>query len=280
MRRFSREEILERLKAKINKRQPIIAGDAGLGIIGKMQEAAGIDLIMACGTGPFRMDGIPSFVGHMAYGNCNRITLDLVDILVNRLTDTPVIAGVGAGDPFTDISYQMETLCYHGASGITNVPTLGGKKKGVLLGLVRADIEANGFGFEREVHMIRCCRERDIFSAAYAFEEEQVRMLVQAGADMIVLHVGETDGGPDGFETITVSEAAEKIQTMYMAAVKENPDIIVLCHGCPPNDTESVEECMRLTSVHGFIGASVMDKIPVEKELASVVHAFKATRLR
>lgn len=47
MKRFSREEMLERLKAKINRRQPIIAGGAGLGIIGKMQEAAGIDLIMA-----------------------------------------------------------------------------------------------------------------------------------------------------------------------------------------------------------------------------------------
>lgn len=280
MKQMERKEILKRLTLKIKAGKPVIAGGAGLGIVAKMQEAAGIDMIMAYNTGPYRMDGVPSFVGHMPYGNCNRVTLELVDILANRLTDTPVIAGAGAGDPFLDIPYHIEALCRRGASGITNVPTVGGKKAGAIKGPVRDDMEWNGFGFKREAEMIRYCRKRDIFSVAYAFDEEQVRTLVQAGTDIIAPHVGGTAGGMTGFEAVSVEEAADKIQRMYMAAVQENPDIIVLCHGGPLKDAKTVEECMKLTDIHGFIGASALERIPVENELTKIVSAFKATHLR
>lgn len=280
MRRFAREEILEKLHTKIENHSPIIAGGAGLGIVAKMQEAGGIDLIMAYNTGPYRMDGTPSFVGHMSYGNCNDVTLKLIDVLANRLTHTPIVAGVGAGDPFLDVPYHIETLCYHGASGITNVPTLGGRKRGSLQGPVRDDMEVNGFGFDRETEMIEYCRKRDILTVAYAFEEEQVQRLVQAGADIISPHVGGTAGGLTGFSAISVEEAADKINAMYLAAVKENPEVIVLCHGGPLKDAESVRQCMSMTEVHGFIGASTLERIPVENEIAHVVGEFKATHLR
>lgn len=280
MRNFARKEILMRLRAKIDMGRPVIAGGAGLGIVGRMQEEAGIDLVMAYNTGPYRMDGNPSFVGHMAYGNCNETTLRLVDILANSLSHTPIVAGVGAGDPFLNIPRHIETLCYHGASGITNVPTVGGKGVGALQGPVRDDMEANGFGFDREVRMIRYCRQSGILTVAYAFETEQVKKLVQAGVDIIAPHVGGTAGGLTGFKSQPLEEAAKRIQKMHEAAIKENPDIIVLCHGGPLENPESVKKCMELTKLHGFIGASTLERIPVEKELLDVIGRFKRTRPR
>jgi len=280
MRQICRNEIIKALHEKIRQKRLVIAGGAGLGIVAKMQEAAGIDLIMAYNTGPYRMDGTPSFIGHMSYGNCNRVTMELVDILVNQTESVPIIAGVGAEDPFLDLSDHIEQLCYRGVSGITNVPTIGGRHKGSLQGPVALDMEANGFGFAKEVEMIRYCRNRNILTAVYAFETEQVRQMVQAGADIIAPHVGGTAGGLTGFAALSVEAAADKISRMYQAAVSENPDVIVLCHGGPLKDPESVRRCIELTGVQGFIGASALERIPVERELAKVVRGFKKTQLR
>ena len=280
MKSAERKTILKTLHNKIARGEPVIAGGAGWGIIAKMQEAAGIDLIMAYNTGPYRMDGNPSLIGHMPYGNCNEVTLDLLKKYTTAVQHTPVVAGVGAADPLLDIRTHLRLLKKYGASGVTNVPTVGGRTHGGLRGPVREELERSGFGFGKEMDMLKYCRTQDVLTVAYAFEEEQIRRLVgEVGVDIIAPHVGGTAGGVTGFKSESIEEASERIGEMFEIAIKENPEVIVLCHGGPLKDPLSVQRCLDLTGVHGFIGASTIERIPVENSLFRIMSDFKNVKV-
>lgn len=275
--RFTREQINKTLQNKIAHKEPIIIGGAGLGIIAKCADRAGIDLIMAYNTGPFRMDGLLSFVGYMPYGDCNDITLTLGDQILGRVEKTPVIAGVGVADPYRKFKRNVQRMLEKGFSGITNVPTVGGAWSGEF----RRDLEANGMGYAQEVKMIGYCAKNDIFTVAYCFDKEQIRAMAGAGADIVSPHVGGTAGGSIGFVGFgDMDRAVEKIQTMYEAAVSENPNVMVVAHGGPLNTSEAVSICLERTKVHGFIGASAFERIPVEESIVETVRRFKALSIR
>lgn len=276
MAQFSRKEIKNRLYEKIRGFQPIIVGGAGLGIIAKTANRAGIDLIMAYNTGPFRMDGLVSFLGYLPYGNCNEITVEMADRILRGVNDTPVIAGVGVADRNIRFERYVDKMIDLGYSGITNVPTASGAWSGPF----RTQLEANGYGFEKELELIRYCDRQDIFSVAYTFDIEQVRRMVGAGVDIISPHVGGTSGGMIGFsDAVSMDEAIDKINEQYEAAIAENPDIIVLGHGGPLESPEMVQCLFDRSMVHGFIGASSFERIPVEKALVDTVHRFRETRI-
>ena len=105
--------------------------------------------------------------------------------------------------------------------------------------------------------------------------------MIQAGVDVIGARAGATSGGSCGFEdTYSMEEACERTQEMYEMAGKENPDIIFTCHGGPFEGPKEVQECFNRTDVHGFIGASSMERLPLEKAIMETVREFKALRLR
>lgn len=274
---FTRKEINDRLRKKIAERQPIIVGGAGLGVVAKTANRAGIDLIMAYNTGPFRMDGMVSFVGYLPYGDCNQITIDLADQVLRGVVETPIIAGVGVADRNVRFERYVDQMIDLGYSGITNVPTAAGAWSGPF----RKQLEANGFGFNKEVELIRYCDKQDIFSVAYAFDVEQVKAMVDAGVDAISPHVGGTSGGAVGFtNVVSMDYTIEQINRLYEAAVSENPNVIVFGHGGPLDSPEAVQTLFDRSPVHGFIGASSFERIPVEQALIRTVQDFKATRIR
>lgn len=276
LKQFTRQIIREQLQEKVKRREPIIIGGAGIGLVAKMEDRAGIDLIMAYNTGPFRMDGHPSCIGYLAYGDSNGITLQLGRTLLPVVENTPVIAGIGAADPYRDIDMLIDQMMSMGFSGITNVPTAGAYD-----GRFRHRIDTAGVGYPEEIKLIRKCSEKDIFTVAYAYTPDEVKAMIQAGVDVIGAHVGATSGGTCGFEdTYSMEEACERTQEMYEMAVKENPDIIFTCHGGPFEGPKEVQECFNRTDVHGFIGASSMERLPLEKAIVETVREFKALRLR
>jgi predicted TIM-barrel enzyme len=273
---FSRAAILARLRRKIAAREPIVLGGAGIGLVAKVIDRAGIDIIMAYNTGPFRMDGHGSLAGYLAYGDANAITLELASKILPVVENTPVIAGIGAADPYRGIDAFISTIMTAGFSGVTNVPTAG-----IYDGNFRKQIDSTGLGYPKEIELIGKCRARDIFTIAYAFNEDEARGMAEAGADVIGAHVGLTTGGMIGSNhSVDIEEACRRTEAMRRAAVAARPDIIVVAHGGPFDDPESVQACFDRVDVHGFLGASSIERLPVEIALRQTVAAFAGLKLR
>ena len=278
MRQFTRTEISERLRAKIRNHQPLLMGGAGIGLIAKVADRAGIDVIMAYNTGPMRMDGHGSFAGYLAYSDSNAVTLELGRKLLPVVENTPVVAGIGAGDPYRPIDRLITEMIDMGFSGIINVPTAG-----VYGGPMRTHIDYTGLGYPKEVDLIRMCHERDIFSIAYVFTPDEAVMMTEAGADVIAAHVKYTIGGMVAAKEDVAPDldsACQMTEAMCQAARSVRPDVILVSHGGPFNDPPSVQYSYDHTSVHGYMGASSIERIPVEVAITNVVKEFLALKIR
>ncbi len=276
MRQFTRAEIHDRLRAVLAEGRPIIVGGAGIGLVAKAAERGGIDLIMVYNTGPFRMAGHGSLAGYLAYGDSNAMTLELGREILNAVAATPVLGGIGAADPFRDSGRLLDEMLAAGFSGITNVPTAG-----LYDGAFRRHIDAAGLGYPREVGLIRMCRARDVFTLAYAFSPDDARAMAEAGADIVGAHVGLTSGGWIGAKTALDPEAAcVATQEMVEAARAVRPDVLVVAHGGPFEDPPSVRQVLETTDVVGYLGASSIERLPVERAVSEVVQEFKALPLR
>jgi predicted TIM-barrel enzyme len=251
-------------------------GGAGIGLIAKAADRAGIDILMAYNTGPFRMDGHGSLAGYLAYGDANAITLQLGRQVLSVVENTPVIAGIGAADPYRDINRLIDELMALGFSGITNVPTAG-----LYDGVFRRHIDDTNLGYPEEVELIRRCNDRGIFTVGYVFSPEESQAMADAGVDIVGAHVGLTSGGLIGAaHVLALDQACAKVEEMCRAARDVRPDIIVVAHGGPFEDPQSVQVAFDRTSVDGYLGASSIERIPVERAVKSVVEQFQALQLR
>lgn len=271
----TRLAILGRLRDKISSGIPIIGGGAGTGISAKCEEAGGIDLIVIYNSGRFRMAGRGSLAGLLPYGNANEIVKDMAKEVLTAVRHTPVLAGVCATDPFMIREHLLDELKQLGFAGIQNFPTVG-----LIDGVFRANLEETGMGFSLEVDCIRAAHERDMLTTPYAFEPSQATALTQAGADIIVAHMGLTTNGSIGAQTaLTLDDCVERVGQISEAAHRVRDDVIVLCHGGPiamPEDAAYVLQ--RVESIDGFYGASSMERLPTETALTKQVQAFTSIR--
>ena len=275
MRQFTRTEIQERLRAHIEAKEPIVMGGAGIGLVAKVADQAGIDIIMAYNTGPFRMDGHPSLAGFLALADANGIVLDLGRRILPVVNDTPVVAAVLAGDPTRDMGHLITEMMNMGFSGIT-----AGPMARVYTGKFLDLIEEGDMGYTKEVELIRICHERDIFTVAYVFSPEEAREMTEAGADIVAPHVYTTSGGMAGVKSVlSLDYACELTEAMCVAAREIRPDVILVSHGGPFKDPESVQYCFDHTTVHGYLGASSVERIPIENAITNVVKEYKALKL-
>lgn len=273
---FTRQQILERLKKRIDAGEPIIGAGAGTGISAKCEEAGGVDLIVIYNSGRFRMAGRGSLAGCLPYGDANAIVMDMAKEVLTIVKETPVLAGVCGTDPFRQMEKFLVEIRDIGFSGVQNFPTVG-----LYDGLFRQNLEETGMGFGLEVEMIRIARELDLFTSPYVFTEDEARQMAQAGADVVVAHMGLTTKGSIGAATaVSLEEAAQRVQAISDAAKEVNPDIIVLCHGGPISEPEDAEFVLQNTvGVHGFYGASSMERLPTEKAITENMQRFRAIRI-
>lgn len=276
MRQFARHEIHARLRATMDRGEPLIIGGAGIGLVAKAAERGGIDVLMVYNTGPFRMAGHGSLAGYLAYGDSNAMTMELGREILNVVDDTPVIGGIGAADPFRNVDQMIDAMVAAGFSGITNVPTAG-----LYSGTFRSHIDATGLGYPEEVKLIARCRERDVFTLAYAFSPAEAAAMAEAGADVIGVHVGLTSGGWIGAEqTLDLDGACAATQAMLEAAKAARSDVLIVAHGGPFEDPATVARVFATTDVVGYLGASSIERLPVERAVSGVVREFKALRPR
>ena len=271
MAKFTRQQILDRLNAKIRSGRPIVGGGAGTGLSAKCEEAGGIDLIVIYNSGRYRMAGRGSLSGLMPYGNANDIVLEMAREVLPVAQHTPVLAGVNGTDPFCIFDHFLEQLKAIGFAGVQNFPTVG-----LIDGVFRQNLEETGMGFGLEVDMIRMAHEKDMLTTPYVFSEEDAVAMTEAGADVIVCHLGLTTGGNIGADTAkTLDDCVDYINVWSAAALKKRRDVIVLCHGGPismPDDAEYVLK--RCPDCNGFYGASSMERLPTEKALTAQTKEF------
>jgi len=271
MARFTRQQILDRLNAKIRSGQPIVGGGAGTGLSAKCEEAGGIDLIVIYNSGRYRMAGRGSLAGLMPYGNANDIVMEMAREVLPVTRHTPVLAGVNGTDPFCIFDHFLDQLKAVGFAGVQNFPTVG-----LIDGIFRQNLEETGMGFGLEVDMIRLAHEKDMLTTPYVFSEDDAIAMTEAGADLIVCHLGLTTGGNIGADTAkTLDDCVDYINAWSEAALKKRRDVIILCHGGPismPADAEYVLK--RCPACNGFYGASSMERLPTEKALTAQTKEF------
>ena len=273
MPRFERSDLLAKFRNMIAKRQPIIGGGAGTGLSAKCEEAGGIDLIVIYNSGRYRMAGRGSLAGLMAYGNANEIVLDMAREVLPVVQRTPVLAGVNGTDPFMIRDHFLDQLKALGFSGIQNFPTVG-----LFDGIMRRNLEETGMGYGLEVDLVRAAREKDMLTTPYVFSADEAAAMTKAGADIIVAHMGLTTGGAIGAETSAkLADCPAIIGSWAEEARRINKDVIVLCHGGPISSPEDASYVLRNTDgIHGFYGASSMERLPTEIALTEQTKKFKA----
>ena len=269
---LSRDALLKKFNDMISRGEPIIGGGAGTGLSAKCEEAGGIDLIVIYNSGRYRMAGRGSLAGLLAYGNANEIVMDMAKEVLPVVKHTPVLAGVNGTDPFCQFDKFLGDIKATGFSGVQNFPTVG-----LIDGKFRANLEETGMGYALEVEMIRKAHEKDLLTTPYVFSREDAIAMTEAGADILVPHMGLTTGGNIGAETATtLDDCVEMINDWAKAAKAVRPDIIVLCHGGPiatPEDAQYILD--RCPDCDGFYGASSMERLPTEVALKATTEAFK-----
>ncbi|KAI0370875.1 hypothetical protein BV20DRAFT_1018003 [Pilatotrama ljubarskyi] len=269
----SREEALARLRATIAQGRMILGAGAGIGLTAKFVEKGGADIIVIYNSGRFRMAGAGSLAGLMPYGDANAIVVDMAKEVLPVVQNVPVLAGVCATDPFRSMPRFLRELQALGFSGVQNFPTVG-----LIDGTFRQNLEETGMSYAKEVEMVLEARELGLLTTPYVFNVEEAEAMARAGADVVVVHMGLTTSGSIGARTsVTLDECVRRIQECRDAAVKINEEIIVLCHGGPIATAEDAEYVLsRTEGVHGFFGASSMERLPVETAVEENAKKFKA----
>ncbi|EKN3469024.1 phosphoenolpyruvate hydrolase family protein [Yersinia enterocolitica] len=272
MPKFQRQAILAKFREMIARREPIIGGGAGTGLSAKCEEAGGIDLIVIYNSGRYRMAGRGSLAGLLAYGNANEIVVDMAKEVLPVVKHTPVLAGVNGTDPFCQFDQFLDQLKALGFSGVQNFPTVG-----LIDGSFRANLEETGMGYGLEVDMIRLAHEKDLLTTPYVFSAEDAVAMTQAGADIIVPHMGLTTGGNIGADTaLKLADCVPLINKWAAAAKAVREDVIVLCHGGPISTPQDAQYIMdNCPQCDGFYGASSMERLPTEIALTDTTKQFK-----
>jgi predicted TIM-barrel enzyme len=273
MARFERSALLEKLQDMKRRRVPIVGGGAGTGLSAKCEENGGVDLIVVYNSGRYRMAGRGSLSGLLAYGNANQIVMEMASEILPVATRTPVLAGVNGTDPFCIFDRFLDELKAVGFAGVQNFPTVG-----LIDGAFRVNLEETGMSYGLEIDMIRLARSKDLLTTPYVFNAGEAKAMTEAGADIVVCHLGLTTGGSIGAATARkLDECPALVEEWAEAALKANKDAIVLAHGGPIAEPADAEYVLRNTrNCHGFYGASSMERLPTERALTEQTRKFKS----
>lgn len=273
---LSREEIINRFKEKVRNGEVLLGVGAGTGITAKSSEAGGADMLIIYNSGRYRMAGRGSLAGLLSYGDANQIVQDMGNEVLPVVKDTPVLAGVNGTDPFRVMEVFLKQLKDQGFSGVQNFPTVG-----LIDGVFRQNLEETGMGYDLEVEMIRKAHELDLLTTPYVFDEEQATKMAEAGADILVAHMGLTTKGTIGAKTaLTLDDCVERIQGIVNAGRAVNPDILVICHGGPIAEPEDAEYVIkRVDGIVGFFGASSIERFAAETGIKTQTEAFKKIKM-
>lgn len=269
----TRQEILKDFDNQVKAGKILVGVGAGTGITAKCSEQADVDMLIIYNSGRFRMAGRGSLSGLLSYGDANKIVQEKGQEVLPIVKKTPVLAGVCGTDPFRVMDIFLKQLKEQGFNGVQNFPTVG-----LIDGKFRANLEETGMGYDLEVDMIRKAHELDMVTCPYVFDEKQAAAMAEAGADILVAHMGLTTKGSIGAETaLTLDDCCDRIRKIIAAGCRVNPEIKVICHGGPIADPEDAAYVIKnVPEIDGFFGASSIERLASERGMTKQAAAFKA----
>ena len=273
MNRQSRSEILEQFRKEVAAGKILVGVGAGTGITAKSSEAGGADMLIIYNSGRYRMAGRGSLAGLLSYGDANAIVVEMGAEVLPVVKHTPVLAGVCGTDPFRVMDIYLKQLKDMGFNGVQNFPTVG-----LIDGVLRQNLEETGMGYGLEVEMIRLAHELDMLTCPYVFDPEQAKAMAEAGADILVAHMGLTTKGTIGAKTaLTLDDCIVKIKDIIAAGRAVRPDIMVICHGGPIAEPDDAAYIIKnIPEIDGFFGASSIERFAAERGIKAQAAAFKA----
>jgi len=219
------------------------------------------------------MAGRGSLSGLLAFGNANEIVMEMAREILPVVSKTPVLAGVNGTDPFCIFDRFLDDVKAVGFAGVQNFPTVG-----LIDGIFRRNLEATGMSYDLEVEMIRLARRKDLLTTPYVFSATDAAKMAEAGADVIVCHMGLTTGGAIGAEVaLKLEDCPARVEAWAEAALAVNKDAIILVHGGPVSEPADAEFMLKNTKhCDGFYGASSMERLPTERALTEQTRKFKS----
>lgn len=267
----TRDHVTEALNREVDSGKALLVQGASNGLVARCIADAGVDLIAVYNTGYYRINGWPSILGTLPVGNANDIVMSLASDVLLMARNVPVLAGVYAHDPTRDLRRWLDTIKDTGFSGIINVPTVGR-----IDGTYRTDLELNGASFSNEVKLMGLAHERDLIATAYVYTAPEAAMMAEAGADLIIAHAGLTAGGDVGAsKSMSMEHAIERTRSIVDAVKATGSRAFCLCHGGPIASPEDADRVNRAAGTVGFLGASAVERIPVENALKDATRDFK-----
>lgn len=273
--RFSRLEIIERLKGQIKLGKIIFMFGAGIGLSAKCAEIGGSDLIGIFSTAFWRMHGVSSLMAWLPYSNANTELINSAKYILPEIKRTPCIAGIGAQDPTRNIEQFIDEIINMGFSGVCNEPFV--EMYGKPFASILEDV---GLGFSREAEMISLANKKDIFSVVWVFNPEQAIIMAKSGADIIGVMLGLTVGGINGAKkSISLKKSLQKIEDIYQAAKSYNKDIMIITHGGPLKDVKTAEYSIRNTKAVGYAAGSSGERIYTERAIIEITKKYKNIKL-
>lgn len=269
---ISRKEAIEKFRKEVADGKILVGVGAGTGITAKSSEAGGADMLIIYNSGRYRMAGRGSLAGLLSYGDANQIVVEMGAEVLPVVKHTPVLAGVCGTDPFRIMEVFLKQLKDMGFVGVQNFPTVG-----LIDGVFRQNLEETDMGYDLEVEMIRKAHELDLLTTPYVFDADQARAMAEAGADILVAHMGLTTKGSIGAKTaLTLDDCVKRVQEIADAGREVNPEILVICHGGPIADPEDAKYIIQnTTGVEGFFGASSIERFAAEVGIKKQTEAFK-----
>ncbi len=273
--KYDRNQVNTRLKESLKQGRPIVVGGAGNGFTAKLEEKGGIDIIGIYNSGRFRHFGAGSLSGLMPVGRNQDMVMDYACEVLSMVKETPVIAGFCAQDSRTLWEHWFKTLANMGVSGFMNFPTVG---------LIDADsryrhnLEESGLGYSKEIEILKLAHDLDYFTIGYCFTPDEARMVAEAGVDILAVHVGLTSGGLIGAESVMTLDESVAVTTDLINAAREvrsTGDFFAITHGGPMEDPDSTAYVMERTEAVGYLGASSIERTPVEPAIVKICQDFK-----
>ena len=273
--KYSRDEFNTRLRDTLKRGKPIIIGGAGDGFTAKLEEKGGVDIIGIYNSGRFRHFGAGSLSGLMPVGRNQDMVEDYAHEVLAMVKQTPVIAGFCAQDSRTLWEHWFNTLASMGVSGFMNFPTVGLIDAG---SNYRKNLEESGLGYDKEIEVLKIAHDLGFFTIGYCFTPAEARMVAEAKVDIVACHVGLTSGGLIGAESVMTLDESVKVTKALIAAAREvRPagDFLAITHGGPMEDPKSTAYVMERTEAVGYLGASSIERTPVEPAVVKVCKKFK-----
>jgi len=271
---FEKDQVIKQLKKQIKINRHIIGVAAGSGLTAKYAEEGGADLILALSSGLFRQKGLSSLAAYLPFVNSNDTVMEFgLKELLPRINKIPVIFGLMATDPSIHLEKFVQQVKEKGFAGVNNYPTVG-----LIDGKYREALEEQGISYKQEVESIYLANKFGLLTVAFVFNKEQAIQMVDAGADVICVHLGLTTGGKLGSKHIQSLQSAKTLaQEIFDVVTERNPDIIKMVYGGPVNKPVDIQFIYDGTNIDGYIGGSVFERIPAEQVVLQVTESFKKT---